>query len=70
VTAAVGARWTGSGNGFKGDIDELLIYGRALAVEEIGSVMDSGLDKATVPELIASDQDVTMEPSGPENSTQ
>ncbi len=32
----IGARWTGRGNEFNGDIDELLIYGRALVVEEIG----------------------------------
>jgi hypothetical protein len=50
----VGARWTGSGNGFKGDIDELLMYGRALAVEEIRALQTSGLNEAQTPEYIVS----------------
>jgi hypothetical protein len=58
----VGARWTGSGNGFKGDIDELLIYGRALAVEEIIALQTSGLNEAQTPEYIVSTrEEVTLE---------
>jgi hypothetical protein len=58
----VGARWTGSGNEFKGDIDELLIYGRALAVEEIVALQTSGLNEAQTPEYIVSTrEEVTLE---------
>jgi hypothetical protein len=67
VTAVVGARWTGSGNGFKGDIDELLMYGRSLAVEEIIALQTSGLNEAQTPEYIVSPRkEVVLELPSPE----
>ena len=63
-SAVAGARWTGDGNWFKGDIDELLMYSRALAAEEIKALQTDGLDNATPPEFIAATEDVIMEFSG------
>jgi len=59
-TMVVGARWTQKEEWFTGDVDELLIFERCLAPEEILELYANGVDKAEPPVLIGSTEKVIM----------
>lgn len=40
----IGARWTGSGHNFSGDMDEVCVYSRQLNPNEVASLYHKGLD--------------------------